>query len=76
MAAAVGLFPGLALGSLVQQADLDPTGVWIGAMFVEVILIGIAGLLWVRWGMGRAERGGAWALVGAAVGWFGYRWMI
>ena len=75
VAGGVGIFPGLALGSLVQQTDLDPAGVWIGAILVELLLIAIAGLAWLRWGAGKLERPGAWTLLSASVAWFAYRWL-
>ena len=75
VAGCVGFFPGLALGSLVQQTDLDPIGVWVGAIFVELFLVALGGAVWLRWGLGRVERPGAWGLLGASIAWFGYRWL-
>ena len=73
VAGGVGLFPGLALGSLVQQTDLDPTGVWIGAVSVECLLVAVGGMAWLRWGNGKVERPGAWLLLASSLAWIIYR---
>ena len=70
-----GLFPGLALGAMVQQTELSAIGVWLGAISAEGSLALLGGWLWLgvlrKW-----VSAAGWLLLLLGAGWFAYRWFV
>ncbi len=75
LVAIVGLFPGLALGTIVQKTELSAAGVWLGAMLIEAALVALGGFVWLRTSQ-KWERPVAWLLLLLGAAWFAFRWFV
>ena len=71
----VGLFPGLALSSMVRQTELSGVSVWLGTQLMEAIVAVLCAYFWLRFGTGRSlDRIAGCVLLVLGAGWFAYRW--
>jgi hypothetical protein len=68
----LGILQGLAYTALVDASHFSPGWVLTGALLVELLVLGAAGLIWNRLPV-RPARPIGWVMLAIGVAWFGWR---